>query len=110
MGAVRLLDRIESTVQEVLASRVPDDDTFEYLVSVVPTIEGCDEHGEKVEMALAFYATLGCPEASRRIVANVLIPLRELDQVTLEERVNDIWDRMVLGRMSSDFEDEPDES
>ena len=100
MGTARLLARVESTVQEVLAARVPPEDEVEWEVSLVPTVSECEEHGGSISLALGFHASLLCPETSKRVVATVVIPLSECDDEDLAESIHSIWDGMAVSRMA----------
>ena len=98
MGSVRLLDRVEGVVAEVLEARVPEADDLEWAVALVPTVTGCEEHQE-VSLALGLHASLMCPETGKRVVATVVIPLRDCDDEDLAESVHDIWEHMTISRM-----------
>jgi hypothetical protein len=98
MPGIRILDRVEKTIQEVLDARLAPDDVMEWAVNVVPTMEGCEDH-PSMELCLAIFFALACPEDDSRIVAQVLVPLGDCGTPTLTEEINDIYDRIVLSRM-----------
>ena len=101
MGTSRLLARVERTIAGVLEARVPPTDTLEWEVALVPTVTECDEHGESISLAVGFHAALLCPETSKRVVATVVMPLREVeDDEDLAESINSIWEGMAISRMN----------
>lgn len=102
MTVSALLDPARITVQQIFESRAAADDDVSWELNLTPSFfpGECDEHPE-MEMAVAFYARLLCPETTMASTAHLLLPLSRCMEVEdVEEWVNDIWDRLVMARIA----------
>lgn len=109
MAVVRILDRIQDQVQAILESRSSPEDTVEWDAVIVPVDEvygeddGEDWHTHRQSM-LSLFASLACPEVEARSTAHIVVPLYLCEEAALDEWVNQVWDSLVLNRMSASVE------
>ena len=107
MPAMNLMDRLANDLPQVLDGRMGPEDIFEWAATLMPVVNDCDCEGNgSLDMAVAFYGSLTCPDSDTTTTVSAVVPVECLEPGSLEEWVGEMWDALVLRRIEMSLESE----
>lgn len=105
MAISRLRENVAEIVEGVLIERAAPEDQVEWDVTLGFDTDDCDDSEHQRGAVVLIYISLDCPESAAgegrcKSVVQYGVPLRYYTPESIEEITHEVWDRIVVNRIS----------